>query len=264
MGLAKYKRFAEHVKQINMHRTFKMSELERQKEFAKWSKDDDREMKKTKRQTVLVAEMIEEKEKVRAALQKLLFDLKWDPHPHISKSAEKVLDDMDANLRRAITDDPEGFTDCFKMMDYEGDRSCLDVIALQRKNHYSSYGLKADNPNKPCRAMRDGTDLCGDLPRMAPEGKCYFDHQKDCNAWCTQWEGDEDISEDPRDWHANKIAEMKIRQLGIRTNKIVKDAITEVILAGIELCIVGDLSDMDAIKEIEACLEDIKKKEEKK
>lgn len=64
-----------------------------------------------------------------------------------------------------------------------------------------------------------------------------------------------------RNWDANKIAEIKMEQLGIKTNKIVKDTITEVILAGIELFIVGDLSNMDAINEIEACLEDIKKKE---
>jgi hypothetical protein len=30
---------------------------------------------------------------------------------------------------------------------------------------------------------------CGDLPGMAPEGKCYFDHHDDCNDKCEYWEG---------------------------------------------------------------------------
>jgi len=133
-------------------------------------------MKKAKMHTALVEEMIIEKEKDIAALQKLLFDLKWDSHPRISKSAEKSIEERGEDVRRAIREDPEGFA---------------DVIALQRENRSSFYGLHADNPDKPCRAMREGTPLCGDLPGMAPRGKCYFDHQKDCNAWCPCWEGDE-------------------------------------------------------------------------
>lgn len=138
--------------------------------------------------------MIREKEKDIAALQKLLFDLKWDSYPSISKSAEKSIEERGEDVRRAIRKNPEEFMECLKRWDYEGDRSYInDVIALKRKNRSSFYGLKADHPDKPCRAMREGTPpLCGDLPGMAPEGKCYFDHQKDCNAWCSCWEGDED------------------------------------------------------------------------
>lgn len=208
----------------------------------------------------LVEEMIRYREKVIAALQKLLFDLKWDPHPHISKSAEKsieeggeenknrfcpycgkrlaiedlplrkldgdlsgllnpdkpprnvkTIDKMNASVHRAIREDPEGFKNGFR--DLDGTNS---LEALKRKNHYRFYGLKADNPDKPCRAMREGTNLCGDLPGMAPEGKCYFDHQKDCNAWCTQWEGDEEDEE------VKKIREIqdKIRNCGLPKYKV--------------------------------------------
>lgn len=47
--------------------------------------------------------------------------------------------------------------------------------------------------DKPCRAMRERIyvkeNWCGDLPSMAPEGKCYFDHHDDCNDKCEYWEG---------------------------------------------------------------------------
>jgi len=50
-----------------------------------------------------------------------------------------------------------------------------------------------NHPDKPCKIMRERlhlkNNMCGDLPAGTPEGKCYFDHSRDCNAWCPYWEG---------------------------------------------------------------------------
>ncbi len=119
-------------------------------------------------------------------LRKLGGDLSGMLNPDKPPRTVKTIDKKN-NARRAIREDPEGFKNGFR--DFDGTNS---LEALKRENHYSFYGVKADNPDKPCRAMREGTPSCGDLPGMAPEGKCYFDHQKDCNAWCSAWEGDED------------------------------------------------------------------------
>lgn len=81
--------------------------------------------------------------------------------------------------------------------------------------------LDAPKPfTKPCRAVReDKYPQCGDLPGMAPEGKCYFDHQKDCNAWCLCWEGDEDTEE------VKNIREIQnnIKNCGLPKYKVVED-----------------------------------------
>lgn len=45
---------------------------------------------------------------------------------------------------------------------------------------------------KPCRAMHENIYLkenwAGDLPSLAPIGKCYFDHQKNCTSECNWYE----------------------------------------------------------------------------
>ena len=61
------------------------------------------------------------------------------------------------------------------------------------------HGLIANHPDKPCRMMREKLHLKknmrGDLPSQAPKGKCYFDYQRECNAWCSFWGGNEDNKE---------------------------------------------------------------------
>lgn len=46
--------------------------------------------------------------------------------------------------------------------------------------------------DKPCKAMREKLYLKGhwegDLPGLAPIGKCYFVHSKDCNEKCPYYE----------------------------------------------------------------------------
>lgn len=151
------------------------------------------------------------------------------------------------------------------------------VTDLKCKNRSSFYGLKADNPDKPCRAMREGTALCGDLPGMAPEGKCYFDHQKDCNAWCKCWEGDKDndkvrnirdtqedikncglpkhkVVEEREDRYGKYIDE-KNKQLDKEVEDIVKGSITKVIMASLASGVPCDPDTSSAIKYIESCLE---------
>ena len=83
-----------------------------------------------------------------------------------------------------------GFEDSTVILEEEKDKE------LDRGRDYDFHGLIANHPDKPCRMMRERlhlkNNLCGDLPAFAPKGKCYFDHQKDCNAWCSFWEGNED------------------------------------------------------------------------
>ena len=45
--------------------------------------------------------------------------------------------------------------------------------------------------DKPCRAMKEKIYLkenwSGDLPGLAPIGKCYFDYSKECTEECSQY-----------------------------------------------------------------------------
>lgn len=184
---------------------------------------------------------------------------------------------------RALKDSLLRYKNVHATMGYEevfnDDNAPIPFLLKQWEQHMTPKG------DKPCRSVREGLylkeNICGDMLGLAPEGKCYFDHQKDCNAWCTCWEGNEDDEEVKKiratqdsikncglpkykvveDWDADKIAEIKQEQLNVQTEKIVKEAIQKVILAGIELFIVGDLSDMNAIKEIEGCLKRLKTEE---
>jgi len=148
----------------------------------------------TEQQEILIEEQIAQKKKDLVELEDLYSDLKSRRSrgvgtPFMPPSAVKSIDEMNADGRQAIREDPGGFDRCLKSLRSDDTNSAID---LQRKNRSSFYGLKADNPDKPCRAMREGTPLCGDLPGMAPVGKCYFDHQNDCNVQCPCWEGDID------------------------------------------------------------------------
>ena len=151
----------------------------------------------TEQQEILIDEQIAQKKKDLVELENLYSDLKSRRSrgvgtPFTPPSAVKTIGERNADARQAIREDPDGFDRYLRSLRSDDTNSVID---LKRKNRSSFYGLKADNPDKPCRAMREGTPLCGDLPGMAPVGKCYFDHQKDCNAWCSNWEGDEDNEE---------------------------------------------------------------------
>ena len=94
------------------------------------------------------------------------------------------------NKKEAAPFTPDRFGDSTVILEEETDKE------LDRGRDYDLGGLIANHPDKPCRMMREQlhlkNNLCGDLPAFAPEGKCYIDYQKNCNAWCSFWEGNED------------------------------------------------------------------------
>lgn len=102
--------------------------------------------------------------------------------PYMPESAVKSIDEMLAESREEIRKDPEGFKEFLRTRDEGmGERG----------------GLIANQPDKPCRMMREQlhlkNNMAGDLPAYAPNGKCYFDHQKNCDSYCPYWEGSEGI-----------------------------------------------------------------------